>query len=210
MSKRLDQLKRNVATLRQQFLPDPFNALGVYSNEALTQAHTRAFVVFVHAEIESFLEEWARDIVSSAESIWKSTDRITTPLIFLVASASDRVSFPDSLGPPAPADPPQRLRTHCGKAIANFYDSIKANHGVKEKNVLSLLSPLGLSAAALSPTLLPNLNSFGIKRGLHAHNSAKVFVNRLDPQTEFQGVNTILNELQPLDMWLSAYKRRTR
>jgi hypothetical protein len=197
MSKRLEQLKRNVETLRQQFLPDPFSPLGVYPNEALTQAHTRAFVVFAHAEIESFLEEWARDIVSSAESIWRSTDRITAPLIFLVASAIDRVSFPDSLGPPAPADPPQRLRTHCGKAIASFYDAIKANHGIKEKNVLSLLSPLGLSATALSPTLLPNLNSFGSKRGLHAHNSAKVVI-------------TILSDLQPLDMWLAAYKKRTR
>jgi hypothetical protein len=59
-SRQLKNLEREISVLRDQFLPDVFDPLGVYPNPTRVQAHTRAFLVLSHAEIEAYLEDWAK------------------------------------------------------------------------------------------------------------------------------------------------------
>lgn len=210
MSKRLTHLKREIGTLREQFLPDPFIPLGVYPKSARVQAHTRAFLVLSHAEIESFLEEWAKDIARASEVVWLSSHKITEPLGFLLATLAERIDVPVTLLDPTVKDSQMRLAEESVKLFQRYYKRIKANHGIKERNILALFAPLGLASAAVGSTLLPNLDYLGALRGTHAHNSAKAVLSWLDPETEYKRVTDLLVEILILDQWLVDYKRRIR
>jgi len=79
-SKRWKDLRQEIAALRKQFLPDPFHPLGQYADAARVQAHTRAFLVLSHAEIESYLEGWAKEIARAAERVWPAPGSEDTEL----------------------------------------------------------------------------------------------------------------------------------
>ena len=209
-SKRWRDLKREVGTLRRHFLPDPFNPLGVYSNSIRVQAQTRAFLVLSHAEIESYLEEWAKDIARAAEVVWTSSRKITEPRAFLLATLAERIEVPTTLVGPHGKDSPQRLLEASVKLFQKYYKQIKDNNGIRERNVLALFAPLGVPAAALGSTLLPNLDTLGALRGTHAHQSSKAVEAVLDPETEYKRVSALLDELVAVDGWLAGYKRRIR
>lgn len=163
-----------------------------------------------HAEIESYLEEWAREIARASEVLWTSSHKITEPLAFLFATLSERLEIPVTLAGPKGKDSPQRLADASVKLFQRYYKQIKDNNGIKEKNVLALFAPLGIPAVALGSTLLPNLDSLGTLRGAHAHQSAKAVPTVLDPETEYNRANALINELVVLDEWLGQYKRRVR
>jgi len=210
MSKRWKDLKREIGTLRNHFLPDPFDPIGVYADSMRVQAHTRAFLVLSHAEIESYLEEWAKEIARASEVVWSSYRKVTIPLAFLLSTLAEKIEVPLTLQGPKGKDSPQRLVEVSEKLFRKYYKRIKDNNGIKEKNVLSLFSPLGVPATALGSTLLPNLDNLGALRGIHAHQSAKAVQSVLDPQTEYNRITGLIDELVVLDQWLVNNKRRIR
>ena len=163
-----------------------------------------------HAEIESYLEDWAKEIARAAEIAWSKSSKVTTALAFLLAANSERILVPDTYSGPKAKDSPQRFKDTLVKVFREYYEQIKDNHGIKEKNVLKLFVPLGIPGAALGSTLLPNLDNLGERRGVHAHHSAKAVASVLDPETEHKNVTTVVNELLVLDGWLATHKRSTR
>jgi hypothetical protein len=209
-SKRWKQLKKEVETLRKQFLPEPFDPLGVYEEQANVQAHARAFLVFSHAEVETYIEEWAKEIVRSSEILWQASGRMSQPLHFLLATLGQRIGVPPTLVGTNVKDSPQRLGEEMVKLFQKYYKSINDNHGIKEGNILALLGPLGVPTTAFSPTLLPNLDSFGELRGTHAHHSVRSVLTPLDPETEYKRAVDLVKELTDLDQWLIQTKRRIR
>lgn len=210
MSRRLADLKREIATLRRQFLPDPFNQLGLYPDPDKVQAYTRAFLVLSHAELESYLEQWAKEIARAAEDVWTRSQRVATPLAFLLNWCDERLGAPETLGTPGAAVGHRRLDEVIKIAFPAYFKRIKDNNGIKEKNVLALFAPLGIAAAAFPPTLLPNLDDLGTRRGTHAHHSGKAVASVLDPETEFKRLETVLTDLEPFDLWLVNYRRKIR
>jgi hypothetical protein len=209
-SKRWRDLERETGKLRKHFLPDPFDPLGTYANATRIQAHARAFVVLSHAEVESYLEGWAKEIARASENVWASSGKITKPLAFLLATLAERMEVPVTLAGPKAKDSAQRLADVSVKLYQKYYKLIKDNNGIKEKNVLALFGPLGIPAAALGSTLLPNLDSLGSIRGTHAHESAKAVPSILDPETEYKRVVALVKELEILDDWLAKYKSAIR
>lgn len=219
-SKRWAGLKQQVVLLRKQFLPVNFNHLGRYPRARQVRAHTRAFVVLSHAEIEAYLEDWAVEIADAADAVWKSKAKVTTPLAYLLATFPDLAPgvggipeprrIPETIVDDTGKDPPQRFADTVNRVLKRFQKQIASNNGIKEKNVSSLFAPLGIPAAALGSTLLPNLNSLGKFRGSHAHSSAKTIASPLDAQHEFTKVEAVVNELRPFDDWLVIYKRGIR
>jgi hypothetical protein len=202
-STRWKGLKREVETLRKQFLPSRFDPLGAYANATLVQAHTRAFLVLSHAEVESYFEEWAKEIARASEVVWDSSGKVTKPLAFLLSSLGERID-------PRGKDSPQKLTDASKKLFQKYYKQVRDNNGLREANVLGLFAPLGIPAAALGSTVLLNLESFGSIRGAHAHQSAKAVRSVLDPETEFKRVRDLVDDLADLDQWLVNYKRQVR
>ncbi|MFN0243472.1 MAG: HEPN domain-containing protein [Planctomycetota bacterium] len=171
------------------------------------QAHTRAFLVLSHAEIESYLEDWAKDVARACEAVWTKSGRPTKPLAFLLATYVERISVPQKLGK---EDGPQKLAHATKQLFQAYYELIKANHGIKEQNVMALFFPLGIPASAFGSTLLPNLDSLGALRGTHAHLSAQAVASVLDPETQFNKITAIVGDLKTLDAWLVEYRRSIR
>lgn len=209
-SKRWKRLKADVETLRQQFLPDPFNPLGIYIEQVKVQAHARAFLVLGHAEIESYIEEWAKEIARSSELLWQTSRRMSQPLQFLVASLSEKIAVPTTLIGASVKDSPQRLDDELVRLFQKYYKRINDNNGIKELNILALLGPLGVPISAFGSTLLPNLDYFGTLRGTHAHHAAQAVVTPLDPETEYRRAVDLVTDLADLDLWLVQTKRRIR
>ena len=90
----LRTLERAIKSLRQQFLPKAFDPTNTYKNGRVVQARTRAFLVLAHAEFESYIEDWARELVTKAYAVWKKTGRVVAPLDSLLASHSERLVVP--------------------------------------------------------------------------------------------------------------------
>lgn len=208
MAKRWTTLKRQIDDLRRLLLPDQFDPLGVYAEAARVQLQTRAFLVLSHAEIESYLEDWAKDIVRASEQLWLSSKRVGTPLAFLLSTIGGRFAPVESLSQNK-GDSHQRFGDVITSLFPIYYKRIKDNHGIKEKNVLHLFEPIGVPSTAFSSTLLPNLDSLGSKRGDHAHQS-KAVASVLDPEVEYKGMVNVLSDLQTLEQWLVEYRRKIR
>lgn len=202
-SKHWRNLDREIATLRSQFLPKSFDPLGQYPESGKVQAYTRAFLVLSHAEIETFLESWAKEIARSCEEKWISSNKLTLPLGYLIASRLEKITTPHF-------DTPSQLSNATTKLFQSYYKAIKDNHGIKELNILELFSPFGVPASVLSTTLLANLDALGNLRGAHAHNSAKAVQVQLDPETEHKTISSVVRDLKVFDDWLVAFKKRIR
>ncbi len=176
--------------------------------------HTRAFIVLSHAEIESYLEAWAKEITrsckSACKSAWKGANRVTKPLAFLLVSISERIEAGQTLAETKGKDMPTRLEESAKRMFQKHYKQVKDNHGIKEKNFWSLFGPLGVPATALPSTLLPNLDSLGDIRGRHAHQSTKAVASILDPETEYKRVSSLVDELKTFDGWIAKYKHAIR
>ncbi|MFM6253265.1 MAG: hypothetical protein ACKPEQ_29680, partial [Dolichospermum sp.] len=86
-------------------------------------------------------------------------------------------------------------------AIKSFKKVIDNNHGLKEKNILALLLPIGIDSDDLDPAWLADMNTFGEKRGLVAHTSATSYmtIQTPDPANELNTVTQITHELLRID-----------
>jgi hypothetical protein len=205
-------LEREVERLRSHFLPKTFSRIGVYQNAKRVQAHTRAFVVLSHAEIESYLEEWAKEIARRAEDLWILKGKLTEPLTFLVAALGKPLGVPTNISDRGVKDIRSRYEEASIKCLGEYYSKISENNGIKEHNVSQLFGPLGITAVAFSGDLLLKLESLGARRGTHAHRSARAaaVIHVLDPKTEYDFIGDLLKSLQAFDAWLVNYKRSIR
>ncbi|MFE6803950.1 HEPN domain-containing protein [Streptomyces sp. NPDC057681] len=201
-SKRFDELTARIDELRRHFIPKQFEPTGTYDDSVYEYA--RAFRVLVHAEFESFIEDRVIEVIDLAVTRWNSSRTVSPVLVAALAYRESAFSFPDSL-----ADASQRrskypelsARIESTRSELHKY-ARKQNHGIKERNLLKMLLPVGVLEADLDVVWLGNTNTWASKRGEVAHNSAKVQV-RLDPQKEDETVKEILKGFGDLDELLS-------
>jgi hypothetical protein len=96
-----------------------------------------------------------------------------------------------------------KITEKINSAIKSFKKVIDNNHGVKEKNILALLLPIGINSNDLNTNTawLNTMNTFGEKRGLVAHSSATSYMTSqmLDPATELNRVQQITEGLLRID-----------
>jgi hypothetical protein len=205
-------LEKEIERLRTHFLPKVFSPIGVYPNSIRIQAHTRAFLVLSHAEIESYLEDWAKEIARKTEDLWILRGKLTEPLVFLVAAIGKPLGVPTNISDPGVKDVRARYEDASLKHLPEFYSIIAENNGIKEHNVAQLFGPLGVPTAAFSADLLMKLDALGKRRGTHAHRSAKAaaVIHVLDPKTEYDFIVELLKSLNSFDAWLVNYKRSIR
>jgi hypothetical protein len=79
-------------------------------------------------------------------------------------------------------------------AVNAFINVITNNHGIKERNLLRLLLPIGVEVDNLDPIWLADMNSYGERRGLIAHNSRAKYRARqpIDPKDEFKAIKSLI------------------
>lgn len=209
-SRRWYSLYREIEALRKNMLPSKFNNLGQYSRPAQVQARTRAFLVLSHAELETFFEEWAKEIARKSEEVWKSNRKVTQPLAVLIATSDSHIPVNDKISEAQQEDIGTKVDAFIRKRYEEYYKQIRENKGIKQSNLLTLLSPLGVPGTAYGGTLLPSLDSFGKSRGLHVHNSVRSVQNILDPELEYKRVQDLVVDIKTLDTWLLKCRKQVR
>lgn len=205
-SDRLPVLESQLQALREHLLPAEFEPTGAYDNPGV---YTRALAyrVLAHAEIEAFLEDRALAAVVRARDAWDKGRHVSRVILCLLAfSGKEMSSPPESLAAPTPnkqkswpslLDIGERLVP----ILSSFHKFVRTdNHGIKERNLLSLFLPIGLEHQKLDPTFLAAMESFGSLRGQAAHTSSSMSVQQaVDPAEEYKRVTDLLPGLISLD-----------
>ena len=196
-------LEMQLDRLKDEFLPE-ISPTGSYSESQLSR--TAAYRVLAHAEIEYYLEERAWTKVIDAKKAWETGKTTRTLICLLGFSDLTMDKPPDTLKKPSNVkqdnhDKRLEITEKINSAIKSFKKIIDNNHGVKEKNILALLLPIGIDSDDLDPAWLADMNTFGEKRGLVAHTSATSYmtIQTPDPANELNTVTQIKNELLRID-----------
>ena len=198
-------LKTQLDRLKDEFLPE-ISPTGSYSESQLSR--TAAYRVLAHAEIEFYLEERAWKIVIDAKKAWETGKTTRTLICLLGFSDLTMDKPPDTLKKPNNVkqdnhDKRLEITEKINSAIKSFKKVIDNNHGLKEKNILALLLPIGIDSNDLDPnnTWFATMNTFGEKRSLVAHTSATSYmtIQTPDPANELNTVTQIKNELLRID-----------
>ena len=200
-------LRTQLNRLKDEFLPE-ISPTGSYSESQLSR--TAAYRVLAHAEIESYLEERAWEVVQNAKTLWDTSGKNTRTLICLLGFSDLTMDKPpDTLKKPSNVkqdnhDKRLQITEKINSAINSFKKVIDNNHGLKEKNILNVYSlTIGINSNDLDPnnTWLANMNTFGQKRGLVAHKSATSYMTTQtpDPANELNTVTQITDELLRID-----------
>jgi hypothetical protein len=185
-SDRFITLRTQLNRLKDEFLPE-ISPTSSYSESQLSK--TAAYRVLAHAEIESYLEERAWEVVQNAKTLWDTSGKNTRTLICLLGFSDLTMDKPpDTLKKPSNVkqdnhDKRLEITEKINSAIKSFKKVIDNNHGLKEKNILALLLPIGINSNDLDPnnTWLANMNTFGQKRGLVVHKSATSYMTTQTP-----------------------------
>src|SRR6267143_3881061 len=190
-SARFKALQLRVRELRNRFLPANFSQSGHYSATELDNA--RAFRVLVHAELEHFFEERARDIAERAFDLLRTNSRPSRPIIHLLSNIiGDQHGLPSKLGTQTTA------LSVTGKVVAQYKHGITQNNGIRIPNILQILLPIGVLESEIDTVWLSTTDGFGAKRGATAHSASIMYT--IDPQDDFQTVNQIMDGVRDLDL----------
>ncbi|MFF3332284.1 HEPN domain-containing protein [Streptomyces sp. NPDC002888] len=203
VSSRFEELERRIGELRQNFLPQDFDPTGDY--EDLVYEQTRAFRVLAHAEFESFIEDRVIDVIDQAVAGWKVSGSIAISLLAVVAYRESAPAIPESLSEAAARPskyPALAARIEAARADMHRY-ARKQNHGIKEKNLLRLLLPIGLQETDIDSGWLSATETWATARGDAAHKGAKMQV-KPDPQNELKTVNVVLDGFRDLDIQMEG------
>lgn len=197
--------------LRHHLLPEPFDPTGLYSEQDKISTMGLAYRVLAHAEIESYFEDRALEVVREARSAWDRGQVSRVALCLMAFSGREMGAPPTTLQPPSS----NKQKTwpaliDVGEKFVplttSFYHFVRnENHGIKERNLLSLLLPIGVEHNRLDPIFLADMESFGALRGIAAHSSCATSATRgVDPEEELKRVCGLLPGIQVIDIELDA------
>jgi hypothetical protein len=187
-SARYVQLDRRLRKLRAHLLPKVWSPTGDYTPRVLD--HARSYRLLTHAEFEHFIEERCLSIARSRIERFTAAGGHSTTVMSLLARCGG--IRPNEKRPASLSD--------CAKrAYAIYKGIVDGNNGIKEENLIKLLSPIGIDEADLTDTTwLAAVNSFGRNRGQLAHKSVGAR-DLIDPLTEFNDVQHIQAGFANLD-----------
>jgi len=196
-SQRFITLEQELTNLRENFLPCQFNLTGDYSEREIALAV--AYRVLAHAEIESYLEDRVLEIATNALQMWNAQKKTKLTLVSLFAFSGLTLDKPpDSLTPRQQSqnlDDKVKFDNKLGKVFNSFRTAVKDNHGIREKNILLLLLPIGIDNEDIDVIWLQEMDTFGKKRGVFAHQSASKYKTEQppDPENELKMVNRLVH-----------------
>ncbi|MFJ4715660.1 HEPN domain-containing protein [Streptomyces sp. NPDC088785] len=202
-SVRFEELSLRIGELRQYFLPERFEPTGSY--EQCVHEHARAFRVLAHAEFESFIEDRVVEVIDLAVTQWQAGSEVSSVLVAALAYRESAFSMPASL---ADANAKRGKYPELAERIEHTRTEIyryarHQNHGIKERNLLRMLLPVGVLESDLNTTWLSQTDAWATERGEAAHKAGKVQV-QLDPRKEFLTVSKILDGFREVDEMLAA------
>lgn len=161
-------LIKRLTKLKKIYLPRSLSPTGAYKDS--TYEKVRAYKVLTHAEMEYYFEEIALSIATKSFDRWLRYKQASVPLVALaVYYEGVYASIPEShTGNRIEENLDFRIK----KAYQFYMHQIRdKNHGIKEKNILNIFLPIGISVNDLPEDMLIALNNYGTSRGTIAHST---------------------------------------
>lgn len=211
LSPRFQQLKERVNKHQLALLPNISGESAVVALSDTLIIQTLAYRVMCHAEIEAYFED--RVLVLSRQALvkWRDERKVCATLTALLAFSGREHKYP-----PATLAPEQSSQARMWSerisaseriliAVSDYNRRIiEENHGIRERNILSMLLPVGVEPHEIDSIMLAELDEFGRRRGEAAHQSTGRHVQRaIDPVDERDKVNNIIGLLEGIDIKLS-------
>jgi len=176
--------------LAKTYLNFAIRPLGHYTNRQLSAG--AAYTVFCHAEIENFIESWAKALIDLALTRWNA-GQLSRPLLHVCTFHSGR----SELSSIPRKDVWSELVV---SSIRKQQSVVRANHGIREANICRLLAPLGFDVRKIDPILLNDLQAFSAMRGGHAHQTHSIqLLTVQDPFDRKKKLEALLVLLEALD-----------
>lgn len=188
-SRKFFQLENRIDAIESLYLPT-IKPTGNYTKKE--QDNIRAYLLLVHAELESYFEGISEEKAKTAFNKWKINRTKSNVLLSLVSFHDHNINEPD-------------IEIRVNKALSTFIYNLRHNHGIKGSNILSMLLPVGLENSEIDATWLHTITAFGTSRGEIAHTSAKV-QQPLDPATLKTTIEQIMREIKTIDEKLKKIK----
>lgn len=176
-------LEENVHELKRIYLDASLGA----TLPTLDQSElARAFLVLAHAEIEHFLEKIFGNLSLEVRKQAEAGRYISSSLALLTYSNIEQLAAGQKL---VGIKVDKRIiKNRFGEAYGKYRDSLSENHGVREKYLAKLATPMGLSADQIYSAWIADLETFCDLRGAVAHKG------RREAQAAPAGFN-------PKDIW---------
>jgi len=206
-SERFDVLQGQLEALRKHMLPESFDETGQYEAQEKTETLALGYRVLAHAEIEAYFEDRSLESAMAARSAWENKLHTSRTVLCLLAFSGKEMPLPPATLE-APSDNKRKawpalvdIGERLIPSITQFYNYVRnENHGIKEKNLLALLLPIGVDHSAIDPTFLAAIDSFGSLRGIAAHTSSRNTVRQaLDPAEELKRVEQLMIGIAVID-----------
>jgi hypothetical protein len=210
-SPRYVALSAQISALRRHLLPKKLSPTGNYVRPDRVSVHSLSFRILCVAEIENYLEDRCAEIAKTALNSWRTNRHFSPPLQSLTVFTDVKYdALPDYMIP-KPKDqkdwdnlvsPAKRIE----KAVSEYLTFVQSgNNGIREKNLIGLLIPVGLDLRAVDRTLLDRMDALGSRRGDAAHTScAKALKIGVDPAAEKTDIETVLEGLADVDARLDG------
>jgi len=184
------RLKHRIDSIETNYIPRE-SVSGNYSDKE--QDDIRAYLFLVHAELEYYFEEIARQKTNDALQKWINNHNYKSTILMSLSCFNKTPIVTKKI----------RERLHLIKN--SYHKLIDSNHGIKEQNILDLLLPLGVHHDDIDVTWLNTISSFGSQRGNVAHQSARV-QSPLNPLDIKNNIALILQEIEVLDRNIKKLK----
>lgn len=193
-SRRFNKLVRRIEYLENSMLPAS-KINGNYTRKE--QDLIRGFVVLVHAEVESYLEDRASAKIKSELSKWRNDRKRSNCIKAAMAFLSNEINFLNDTNK-------KSLEHRVVRVVNHYLGLIQKNNGIKKKNVYALLLPIGLEVENIDPLWLEEMNSFGAFRGEIVHTTHSV-QSPIDRDVQLVRINTkIIPGLRIVDQDIAA------
>jgi len=154
----------------------------------------RSYVLLVHAEIEYYFENVAKDKAVKSLRKWMNNRKKNNCLLAIMAFCSAEINWDKKS-----KINKTKLDYRINETVNHYIGRLNNNNGVKAKNIRDILLPIGIEEHELDEAWLSIMDSFGVTRGMIAHNTIGV-QRPIDLVIEKNNINQyILREIQRLD-----------
>ncbi len=186
----IDELRRRLVRI------DP---AGAYTE--LEYIKTRAFVLLAHGALEDYIEQICIEVADAAIAAFNADDRARRTIVTLLYYGAD--NDPSKVSPAGQWQIRQALKDSRARLLG-WRD---ANNGIKEKDVLRLFLPVGVSEADMGATWLQAMSDLGELRGRVAHHGHRTGARTpVDPGDALAAVEAVLPTLCRVDAKLLGFR----
>jgi len=132
----------------------------------------RSYLALTHAELETYFEGRALEIVNTLEKFWISFPNTVYPLLDFNKDSEANIKTKSKSSDSKTFE--ELVIENIRKRTGIFRNKISNNNGIKKKDVRALFHPFGLDFGTLDSAWLENLEVYGKKRGDAVHQSSEM------------------------------------